>query len=98
MHSLGSPLLAHRVRGYKVLTATRDIAVKPFLREVPFHDILVLIAHSSNDGSGEPAHMRRLARTFAAHIRNAWIVQNFDLYPCCTRHHLPLEEAFEHMR
>ena len=32
----------------------------------PFHEILVLIVHISNEGSGEPAHMRRLAKVFDA--------------------------------
>ena len=32
----------------------------------PLHVISVLIASASSEGSGESAHMRRLARTFAA--------------------------------
>ena len=36
--------------------------------------ILILIASTSNEGPGDSAHMRRLARVFAAHIYKVWIV------------------------
>ena len=35
---------------------------------IPVHDISVLIASASSEGSGESARMRRLARAFAARI------------------------------
>ena len=37
---------------------------------------LVLIAYASSDGSGEPAHLRSLARTSAAHSYMQWVKTN----------------------
>ena len=37
---------------------------------------LVLIAYASSEGSGEPAHPRSLARTFAARSYKQWIERN----------------------
>ena len=39
---------------------------------------LVLIAYASSDGSGEPAHSRSLARTFAARSYKQWVKRNFQ--------------------
>ena len=39
---------------------------------------LVLIAYASSEGSGEPAHPRSLARTFAAHLYKQWIKRNLE--------------------
>ena len=39
---------------------------------------LVLIAYASCEGSGEPAHPRSLARTFAARSYKQWIKRNFQ--------------------
>ena len=39
---------------------------------------LVLIAYTSSEGSGEPAHPRSLARTFAARSYKQWIKRNFQ--------------------
>ena len=39
---------------------------------------LVLIAYASSEGSGEPAHPRSLARTFAARSYKQWIKRNFQ--------------------
>ena len=39
----------------------------------PVHEILVLIASASNEGSSESARMHRLARAFAAHIHEVWM-------------------------
>ena len=39
---------------------------------------LVLIAYASSDGSGEPAHSRGLARTFAAHSDEQWVKRNLQ--------------------
>ena len=39
---------------------------------------LVLIAYASSEGSGEPAHPRSLARTFAARSYNQWIKRNLQ--------------------
>ena len=44
------------------------VIVYPVVSRRPAYAILVLIALASNDGSGEPAQMRRLARAFAASI------------------------------
>ena len=64
--------------------------------------ISVLIALSSNEGSGKSAQMRRLVRAFAAHIHKAWMViedsgQKSDLYPHWICHNGGLK-AFKHMR
>ena len=53
----------------------------------PAHKILVLIAFSSNEGSGETGQMCRLVRHFAAHILMKFggrggLDQNLDSY--CT--------------
>ena len=37
---------------------------------------LVLIAYASSEGSGEPAHSRSLARTFAARSYKQWVKRN----------------------
>ena len=39
---------------------------------------LVLIAYASSEGSGEPAHLRSLARTFAARSYKQWIKRNLQ--------------------
>ena len=39
---------------------------------------LVLIAYASSEGSGESAHSRSLARTFAAHSYKQWIKRNLQ--------------------
>ena len=39
---------------------------------------LVLIAYASSEGSGEPAHPRSLARTFAARSQKQWIKRNLQ--------------------
>ena len=39
---------------------------------------LVLIAYASSEGSGEPAHPRSLARTFAARSYKQWVKRNFQ--------------------
>ena len=36
-------------------------------------EVLVLIALSSNEGSGESVHMHRLARSIAARIHKLWM-------------------------
>ena len=40
---------------------------------------LVLIAYASSEGSGEPAHPRSLARTFAARSYKQWIKRNLEI-------------------
>ena len=45
---------------------------------------LVLIAYASSEGSGEPAHPRSLARTFAALSYKQWIKRNLQ-----TESHIP---------
>ena len=44
----------------------------------PCRAILVLIAYASSEGSGEPAHPRNLARTFAAHSYKQWVKRNLQ--------------------
>ena len=39
---------------------------------------LVLIAYASSEGSGEPAHPRGLARTFAARSYKQWVKRNLQ--------------------
>ena len=39
---------------------------------------LVLIAYASSEGSGEPAHPRSLARTFAARSYKQWVERNLQ--------------------
>ena len=39
---------------------------------------LVLIAYASSEGSGEPAHPRSLARTFAPRLYKQWIKRNLQ--------------------
>ena len=39
---------------------------------------LVLIAYACSEGSGEPAHLRSLARTFAARSYKQWVKRNLQ--------------------
>ena len=39
---------------------------------------LVLIAYASSEGSGEPAHPRSLARTFATRLYKQWVKRNLQ--------------------
>ena len=39
---------------------------------------LVLMAYASREGSGEPAHPRSLARTFAARSYKQWVKRNLQ--------------------
>ena len=39
---------------------------------------LVLIAYASSEGSGEPAHPRSLARTFATRSYKQWVKRNLQ--------------------
>ena len=39
---------------------------------------LVLIAYASSEGSGEPAHSRSLARTFASRSYKQWVKGNLQ--------------------
>ena len=47
----------------------------------PGQEILILIALSSNEGSGESAHMhvRRLVRAFTARIHKLWMKVNTQI-------------------
>ena len=44
----------------------------------PRQAILVLIAYASSEVSGEPAHPRSLARTFAARSYKHWVKRNLQ--------------------
>ena len=48
------------------------------LKNGPRQANLVLIAYASSEGSGEPAHPRSLARTFAARSYKQWIKRNLQ--------------------
>ena len=61
----------------------------------------ILIATSSNEGSGESAQMRRLAKAFVAHIYKVWMSikaqdQNLEISPHFVRQHGRLQDAFAH--
>ena len=49
-----------------------------FLACGPRQANLVFIAYASSEGSGEPAHPRSLARTFAARSYKQWVKQNLQ--------------------
>ena len=49
-----------------------------FLSNEPRQANLVLIAYASSEGSGEPAHPRSLARTFAARSYKQWVKRNLQ--------------------
>ena len=38
----------------------------------PAHEIMVLITRVTSEGSGEPAHLRGLARAFAVRTHEVW--------------------------
>ena len=50
----------------------------PLLTYGPRQANLVLIAYASSEGSGEPAHPRSLARTFAARLYKQWVKRNLQ--------------------
>ena len=54
--------------------------IRQEIREIigPRQAKLVLIAYASSEGSGEPAHPRSLARTFAARSYKQWIKRNLQ--------------------
>ena len=54
---------------------------------------LVLIAYASSEGSGEPAHPRSLARTFAARSYKQWVKRNLQ-----TENQNPGPSEWLHMR
>ena len=53
-------------------------AVTDALSNGPRQANLVLIAYASSEGSGEPAHPRSLARTFAARSYKQWVKRNLQ--------------------
>ena len=50
----------------------------PSLTIGPRQANLLLIAYASSEGSGEPAHPRSLARTFAARSYKQWVKRNLQ--------------------
>ena len=50
----------------------------PYTINGPRQANLVLIAYASSEGSGEPAHPRSLARTFAARSYKQWVKRNLQ--------------------
>ena len=68
---------------YKVSQHPRTVgSVRVFsvkVRQIgPRQANLVLIAYASSEGSGEPAHPRSLARTFAARSYKQWVKRNLQ--------------------
>ena len=61
---------------YKVLR--KSLHYLSVLLNGPRQANLVLIAYASSDGSGEPAHPRSLARTFAARSYQQWVKRNIQ--------------------
>ena len=51
-----------------VMDYSRNISIKLLSKYGPRQANLVLIAYASSEGSGEPAHPRSLARTFATRL------------------------------
>ena len=49
-----------------------------YFRNGPRQANLVLIAYASSEGSGETAHPRILARTFAARSYKQWVKRNLQ--------------------
>ena len=48
------------------------------LQNGPRQANLVLIAYASSEGSGEPAHLRSLARTSASRSYEQWVKRNIQ--------------------
>ena len=62
-----------------ILMSTHNICFCGELMKIgPRQANLVLIAYASSEGSGEPAHPRSLARTFAARSYKQWIKRNLQ--------------------
>ena len=59
------------------LLANTEIGLDPKIHG-PRQANLVLIAYASSEGSGEPAHPRSLARTFAARSYKQWVKRNLQ--------------------
>ena len=65
------------------VTDLTQFRLKLFVRNLtkligPHQANLVLIAYVSSEGSGEPAHPRSLARTFAARSYKQWVKRNLQ--------------------
>ena len=58
--------------------ARMSIETHNALSNGPRQPNLVLITYASSEGSGEPAHPRSLARTFAARSYKQWIKRNLQ--------------------
>ena len=75
--------------GMQLWKTTRDIqelvTINPYQKILPESALfgprqanLVLIGYASSEGSGEPAHPRSLARTFAARSYKQWVERNLQ--------------------
>ena len=62
---------------YPALRNRKDLQLLGLSCEPPQAN-LVLIAYASSEGSGEPAHPRSLARTFAARSYKQWVKRNLQ--------------------
>ena len=65
---------AHILKLYRY----KKIAGKDIELNGPRQANLVLIVYASSEGSGEPAHPRSLARTFAARSYKQWVKRNLQ--------------------
>ena len=69
-----------------ILILDNIVAIQTVSTDICFHSLkygprqanLVLIAYASSEGSGEPAHPRSLARTFAARSYKQWVKRNLQ--------------------
>ena len=69
-------------RSYSVMSDERQTSMKKGLtcqrQTGPRQANSVLIAYASSEGSGDPAHSRSLARTFAARSYKQWVKRNLQ--------------------
>ena len=69
--------LQQKWRNIKEFSYTAPVCLKLVLFG-PRQANLVLIAYASSEGSGEPAHLRSLARTFPARSYKQWVERNLQ--------------------
>ena len=64
--------------GFVQLATIENTELDKYVEFGPRQANLVLIAYASSEGSGEPAHLRSLARTFAARSHKQWDKRNLQ--------------------
>ena len=62
----------------RLIDCSRDVWYWRIYMYGPRQANLLLIAYASSEGSGEPAHPRSLARTFAARSYKQWVKRNLQ--------------------